>query len=350
MRNRDRDDGGDLRARLRGFAAIAGEDSPLYARLASAAVDSPVVLRILGEAPHRVPAPLNLFGAVHHLLLSGENGDLATHYPTVAGPDAEPVGDPAALFVEFCERHEARLTELVATRGVQTNEVLRSATLLPAFAAVAAVDRRPLSLIEIGPSAGLNLLFDRYRYDYAPGGATGPDDAPLTLRCEVRSGTPPIPRPLPQVADRVGVDLSPVDPTDPDAMAWARALVWPEHLDRMERLEAAMAIAARRRPPVVAGDAAEMLPDLLAAVPAHAVPLVFHSYALNQIPAAGRRRIDDALGAHSRRRAVHRVAVEMPEGSGERAAKISHTFYARGAAHPTVLGRAHFHGRWLSWD
>lgn len=349
MRNGDRDDGGDLPARLRGFAVIAGEDSPLYARLALAAADSPVVMRILAEAPHRVPAPLNLFGAVHHLLLSGEDGDLATHYPTVLGADAPRVGDPVRLFVQFCERHEARLTELVRTRGVQTNEVLRSATLVPAFAAVNAVDPRPLFLVEIGPSIGLNLLFDRYRYEYAPGGIAGNEDADLILRCEVRAGAPPIPRPLPPVAGRVGVDLAPVDPSDPEAAAWARALVWPEHLDRMARLEAALAIAARHRPPVVAGDAAEMLPGLLAAVPVDAVPVVFHSYALVQIPADGRRRIDEILATESRRRTVHRVSVEMPEGTGERSATIARTQYARGASRTTVLGRAHFHGRWIAW-
>ena len=262
--------------------------------------------------------------------------------------EVEPVGDAAALFREFCRDNQDLLTELVATRGVQTNEVRRCATLLPAFATVAASDRRPLALIEIGPSAGLNLLFDRYRYDFGPAGSTGAENAPLTLTCQIRQGNPPIPRPLPEVAQRVGVDLNPLDLNDRDAVQWARALVWPEQTERMARLEAAMAIARQDPPRLVAGDAVDLLPSLLGEVPAAAVPVVFHSYALNQFAEEAREKVEQILRDASGRGTLHRIGIEFPRPQAE-VPEITHTVYAGGDASTRLLGTAHFHGAWLAW-
>lgn len=331
--------------RMRGQAVYSADDSPLYARLSEALADDPVVHGIIAAGSLTAPIPLNLFAAVHYLLAQGRDPALASHYPSLAGPGAEPTGDPVALFRDFGEEHRAALEQLVATRGVQTNEVLRCTALMPAFATVAASDPRPLWLIELGPSAGLNLLFDRYHYDYGSLGSTGPEDSPLTLATELRAGEPPVPSPLPEVAGRVGVDLDPIDLTDADAVAWIRALIWPEQVERLARLKQAITIALADPPPVVAGDAVEALPALLAEVPDDTAPVVFHSFALNQVPEKGREQIEATLRDAGRHHTVHRVSMEILGAEAE----VTHTRYAEGSADERVLGTAHFHGRWLAW-
>jgi hypothetical protein len=323
------------------------DESAIYATLSAAIADDEVALAIIGESPGSQPQPHLLFAAVQYLLLHGEGRDLATHYPAVAGAEVTPQGDAVGLFREFLRDHRERLTELVATRRVQTNEVRRCTTLLPAFTA-ARPDDRALALIEVGASAGLNLLFDRYRYDY---GSTrlGREDAGLTLTCEIEAGQPPLPAHLPAVATRVGLDLHPIVVTDPDAVRWARALIWPEQVDRVERFETAIAIARDDPPPLVAGDALELLPAAIEASPAEAAVLVFHSFVLNQWAPEDRSRLEELLVAQSRTRPIDRISVEM-ETRGVAFPAITHTRYSGGEASSRRLGTAHYHGVWLRWE
>src|SRR5262249_1499976 len=157
----------------------------------------------------------------------------------------------------FVAAHRAEIDPLLATGETQTNEVLRAAQLLPAFAWVQATMRRPLGLIEIGPSAGLLLHTDRYDYRYEFPDATVPEGGAADaggvppLGCRIRGDCTPerlaplVGKPL-RVASRVGLDVNPLDPAEPETRAWLGAFVWPEHTERRERLDAALAHAARR--------------------------------------------------------------------------------------------------------
>jgi hypothetical protein len=168
-------------------------------------------------------------------------------------------------------------------RSTQTNEPARCATLLPALASIGG----PLALIEVGTSAGLCLYPDRYSYEY-DGRPVGPPQA-VHLRCAT-SGAVPLPAGLPEVVARVGIDLNPLDVTDPGDLAWLRALVWPGPVEaeRLQRLDAAAAVAAEEPPTLLAGDLVERLPDALALVPDGATPVVMHTAVLPYVPEARR--------------------------------------------------------------
>jgi len=240
-----------------------------------------------------------------------------------------------------------RLVSLVSTRTVQTNEVRRCTALLPAFTAVR--DRSlPLGLIEIGAAAGLNLRFDRYRYDYGTV-ATGADRSPLTLTCEVRHGGPPIPPAMPEVASRLGLDLHPIDPADEDGVRWARSLLWPEQVERVHRFETAMAMARDDPPPILAGDALELLPDAIAHVPVDASLVVYHSFVLNQWDAGARARLDGVLRAASTERRIDRIAIELL-ARGRTYPSMDHTRYERGVGEERHLATVHHHGEWIRWE
>src|SRR3712207_4355564 len=166
----------------------------------------------------------------------------------------------------------------------------RCATLLPALATI----EGPLALVEVGASAGLCLYPDRYGYEY-DGRPVGPP-SPVQLRCTT-SGPVPVPTALPEVVARIGVDLHPLDVTDPDDRAWRRPLVWPGPVEaeRLQRLDAAAAIAAQEPPTLLAGDLLDRLPDALALVPDGATPVVLHTAVLPYVDAAHRAAFVDRV-------------------------------------------------------
>ena len=196
-------------------------------------------------------------------------------------------------------RPPRELAELLESRSIQTNEVGRSAALLPAFELVDRHFDRPLALIEIGCSAGLNLFFDRFHIDYGEAGNAGPTDSPVRLSCDVRGPLrPPIPSSGPTVVSRLGIDLRPVDVTDPDAARWLEACIWPDVPHRVERFRAAVALAQADPPEVWTGDAVDLVEAAVARVPTGSVACLDATWVL-------------AYFSEDRRAELHRLLDEL---------------------------------------
>jgi len=344
MRNRDHSDGGRLHHRLKVFAERVADDSPLYAKLAAAAVEDPIAHDILGDARRSQPAANMILAAVQYLLLEGKGERLARFYPALAGA-GPPEGDPVPIFLAFIEEHQEVLRELVAANAVQTNEVRRCTALVPSFAA--AMGPEPMALIEIGPSAGLNLLYDRYRYHYGPV-EVGDPASPVILTTRVEAGDPPLPDPLPDAVWRTGIDLDPVDISDPSRVRWLRSLLWPESLERIARFEAAVEVASAEPPQLVKGSALEELTGVATSAPDGARLVVFHSYVLNQFTPGDREALGEVLTGISRLRPLDRIGMEMLDPDVHHAG-ITLTRYRNGAVAEAALGEAHHHGEWLRW-
>lgn len=210
--------------------------------------------------PEGQPAPNLLLAAVHDLLLSGVTSPPAAFYATCTKDPVDPESrDPFPTFKRFCLEHEAAIRDRLGSRLVQTNDPGRSAILYPSFARVAAMDGDPLALVAVGCSAGLNLRWDRYRYEYGDrivGNPTSPVRIESRLRGESR---PPLPDAPPAVASAVGVDVNPLDPADPGDARWLRALD----------------LVAADPPETVSGDAVEELPHLLSGAPTDPTLCVF---------------------------------------------------------------------------
>ncbi len=223
--------------------------SPTYERLALAVADHRGVLALLQQVdrPRRQP----------NLLL----GALRWHGVDVRDPEAS---------LTWTLEHQGLVLDVLRSRRTQTNEAARCALLLPALAMLADRSPGPLAIVEVGASAGLCLLYDAWRYRYEVDdevgtGAVhevGPADSPVTLGCAV-SGPAPLPDAVPLITWRVGLDLHPVDPSDPDARRWLQALVWPEHVERAGRLGRALDVAAAAGPDVRGGDMVTGLGPLL---------------------------------------------------------------------------------------
>ena len=244
------------------------------------------------------------------LLLGGTSDGLADFYPSLRD-HTRSLGTAFAFFKAFCLEHREAIRKILQTRTVQTNEVGRCAYLYPAFALVAALSGRPLVIIELGASAGLNLMWDQYRYDYAGDTSCGRRDATVVIRSTFRGRhRPSLPPRAPLVVDRVGVDLEPIDVRDDDQILWLRALVWPEHRERATLLASALALARRTPPRIVRGDALASFPDVLREARRDAAVCVTHTHTLNQMTEDGRAALNALLDGSSRDLLLYRVSAE----------------------------------------
>lgn len=355
----------ELSASFLESARGAGHRAPLYRRLSTGLADDPDTARLLLHAPVEQRLPVLLFACVHWLLLRERTHELCRWYPNLAArhPDGPASGDPYPVFRRFCHDHEDVLAALLASRTTQTNEIGRCALFVPALAKVAA-ERGPLTLLDVGASAGLNLLLDRYHYRYEDeqGGehriAGLPGSVEVELRCGVR-GDVPLPAELPSIVDRRGLDRSPIDVTEADEADWLRACVWPDQADRFERLDASLALAAAHPPTIVRGDAVADLAATADGLDPHAHLVVIDSWALNYLSAPARRGFVDALDEIAGSRDLTWCAIESPALTAELpwpepvdGPHLTHLLlvdWRRGDRSVARLATAHPHGYWLHW-
>ncbi|WP_229055145.1 DUF2332 domain-containing protein [Aeromicrobium sp. Leaf350] len=322
----------DVRDQYLRFAAEAS-DSPCFSSWSRHVADDPELLAWLGVLPQVKQQPNLVFAAArwHGVQAPG---------PYTGLRDAL-LGDDGSIVATILER------------STQTNEAGRLATLVPALAEVSArADDRPLSLVEVGASAGLCLYPDRWSYVWETDeGIVRAGDGP-PLACRV-SGPAPLPVHVPQVAARRGIDLGPIDVRDPDATAWLANLVWPEQEERRERLVQAVAITRADPPRIEQGDLVENLPRMVGEAAADGPVVVFHSAVIAYLDPARRTAFEAVIRDLVDASACHWISNE--------AAGVLPSVTATGPAvppgHPTFVlgvdGRAvawtHGHGRSLRW-
>jgi hypothetical protein len=312
-------------ALYRRWAEVEGApSSDSYVRLALAVAEDQSAVELLDSVSQRERQPNLLFAVLRWY-------------------DVDVQDPPGCL--RWLSTHAGTVRRELAARRTQTNEAARCATLLPALALLPG----PIALIEVGASAGLCLLYDRWRYHYAGPGIDawlGPADSPVTLRCEITGGVP-VPDAVPTIAWRAGLDLNPLDPGDPQTRRWLQCLVWPEHTERAGRLAAALSVAAAAAPTVSTGDAVDDLAALIVQAPPQCTVVVQHSATLAYVEPGRReqfRRVVADLGAHSLGAEGGRFLPHLryPEGAhGDQHFVISLDDQGLGFADP--------HGRSLAW-
>jgi hypothetical protein len=326
-------------------------NAPLYVQIVRGISGDAALKEFAAHVKPGQPQANILLASVHFLLLRGDQHALRRFYPNLNGGHS-PSEDAFPHFQDFVQTHRAEMASLIAAGVTNTNEVARCSTLHAGFRAVAQDAGEPLHLIEIGPSAGLNMIWDRYRVRYTRDGKTsevGPPDAALTVDCELRGDrTPPL-GPTPKIASRVGLELNPVDLADPGQRDWLKALVWPDQIERFARLEKAIGIFLQQKVEIRAGDALSLLPDALARIPDDQPVCVYHSYVTYQFSDAMREALDAILTMAGLRRPVWRLSAEGTLARiGEAPLVLSH--YHDGARDTRLLALCHPHGAWLEWQ
>jgi hypothetical protein len=249
--------------------------SPIYAYMLEKAADDlaaggPVarVVEPYLDRPFNFTHHLRLLGETHRLALTGQAPELAAHYPSTGGD-----GDAEAAWNAFIELVDQR--DITLERPVQTNEVGRTAALLGGFLTVAEQTGLGLRVLEIGASAGLNLRWDRFRYE-ADDWAWGDAASPARIPCEYSAGRPPLPATV-WVTERAGCDPSPLDATTEDGALTLESFIWPEMVGRLALLRSAIEVARRVPVTVDQASATDWLEERLARERGGSATVVFHS-------------------------------------------------------------------------
>jgi hypothetical protein len=326
----------DLPRRFRAQAEqCALHGSPLTAALLFGAADDyeaggPVrdLLQPMADDPSGSVPSLRFAGALHRMVLEGRAPDLAAHYPSVGGT----AGLEGAWEVARTFLGDDRLPADIR-RPVQTNEVGRAAALYGGLLHVAATWPEPLRLLEIGASAGLNLRVDQFAYELGNGVVVGDARSPVRLHEPWRGTFPPY-GVLLEIATRAGCDPAPLDPADEDDRLTLLSYVWPDQLERVDRLRAALHIAADQPIAIEKLPASDFLRRELGTPVPGTTTVVWHSVVRQYlapeeraevdalIAAAGERATDDAplvrlsLEPEKKAQSTFRFLVEMTSWPG----------------------------------
>ena len=358
---RDPWDESELARRFTETSASMAPRAPLYAALATGIARDRALHGLLFHAPPEQRLPVLLFAAVHDLLLDDPSHPLAQWYPNLTDNHRSP-SDPVLLrtFASFVDDHAPAIMATLSSRSVQTNEVGRTGLLLPALSLVAS-EFGGLSLLDVGTSAGLTLLLDQYHFTYWTDGKKLADIGPpssVQITVDVR-GTGPIPETMPPIATRCGIDLHPIDVTDPNAARWLEACVWPDQAARFQRLRSALAIAAAAPPDIRAGEAVAAGRPALERLAQRGHPVVTNSWALNYLPENQQRAYATELDRFGSNHDMSWVFAESPaftpglpwdtEIDDPNLTVLSMATWRNGQRTQRHLASAHPHGYWLHW-
>ena len=324
-------------------------DAPIYAdicasiarELTRATTIGARVLDWPGE-PTRDALPLRLMGGLHALVLAGDDAELAKVF---AG--YRDVSEIAAVIERVLARHEAALLPWL-DGPPQTNEAGRSAALMCGLLEIARRHGPRIELLEIGSSAGLNLLIGHYRFDLG-GTRVGPAEAPVAITPDW-SGDAPEAVPVDIVAAR-GCDVAPLDATDPAVAARLAAYVWAETPERLARLRTAISMLREQGVRVDRADAADWIEARLAEPQESGVTRVLmHSVVWQYLPKPTAERVRAAMLAAGERATPERpLAWVMMEPDRAVAHQVIRAMSWPGHAEPVVLGTAHAHAAWIQY-
>ena len=331
-------------------SSCRGLGSPFTASLCTLAAERLTVAHPVGEkiltwrgdpSPYGDSVPLRLAGALHALVLASADPQLAAVYP----PNAAAPDDLWNAVENACRTHAPFIIDRLKS-APQTNEVRRSAALLPGFLTISSLFRKPLVLSEVGASAGLNLYWDRYAYRLG--------DMPWALRPSAVfiapewKGCKPPDVPV-HVASRAGCDLNPLDPAREEDAMRLLSYLWADQTERLERTRVALAIAAASRQIVERADAVDWLAQRLQPVHEDQVHVIYHTIAWQYLPKSLQER-GEALIAVAGARATPSAPLarlQMEADDQKHSAALNLQIWPSGEKY--LLGRADFHGRWVEW-
>lgn len=341
--------------------------SPLFGAVARAAATDRDILELVSEARPGQSKSVLLFGVVHYLLLKSPQEPLARYFASLTD-SPRPPAEAFPAFKEFCLEHRAQITELLSWRTVNTNLAEKTICLVPALRHIENLSGEPLTLLELCCSAGLNMLFDEYHYDYGEAGSVGVVNSPVQLKCRIiGSGRPPV-GVMPKLAYRVGVDLVKVDLSEPSEHIWMQAVLPPEWKTEQARLKAALSIRSQRNLRIIQGDALKAVGPLLEELPGQLCILM--SYCRGHWSEVALTELHEVLRLASQHRDIHRLDVDSPDSEAPQNARrrlirlaaagipvlkkrspftMDHTWYTGGKAHSRQLGEGDIFGEWLDW-
>ncbi|WP_077325233.1 DUF2332 domain-containing protein [Virgibacillus siamensis] len=335
-----------LSTRFQNFAQLeCKESSDLYEFLSIKIAVDDELLALCAETAVGQPVPNLLFGSVHYLLLKGEDHPLKAYYPSIIDHPRKIDNETFSCFKDFCAQYSDAIVFLLKNKLVQTNEVRRCAYLYPIFAYIYRKAEKPLSLIEIGTSAGLQLLWDKYFYSYGTDEIAGDKYSDVHITSEIRGvNMPKIPPVSPPVASKTGLDLHVSDLRNPEDYLWLKALIWPEHRERLQLFEQAAECFKNNPVELIEGDGVELLPNVVESLPKDTVICIFHTHVANQLPNAVKQDLMEKVKKLGSSRDVFHLYNNMWDR------QLHLDSFIDGVENTQIIGETDGHGRWFEWN
>lgn len=318
--------------------------SELYEYLSVKVSEDNELLELCMNAREGQPIPNLFLGAVHYLLLKGKEHSLKEYYPSITKFPRE-IENSFSHFKEFCRIYRDEIILILKSKLVQTNEVRRCAYLYPIFCYIYSVVKKPLSLIEIGTSAGLQLLWDKYSYSYGTDRIYGNQDSKVHITSEIKGNHAPLLLlNTPPVVAKVGLDLHISDLGNSDDYLWLKSLIWPEHKERLMLFESAAKCLIDNPVNLIEGDGVARLTDVVEDSPNHAAICIFHTHVANQIPEESKRELIEKVKILGRKRDVFHIYNNMWDR------KLHLDYFLNGIERNQTIGETDGHGRWFEWN
>lgn len=339
-------DKSQLSLRFKNFSNIECKgSSELYEFLSLKVSEDDEMLELCFEAKSGQPVPNLLFGAIHYLLLKGKEHQLKRYYPNLTNPPRKVEDETFFYFKDFCNVHREEIIPILKGKLVQTNEVRRCAYLYPIFSLIYNKVKKPLSLIEIGTSAGLQLLWDKYSYSYGTEEIYGDKNSSVHITSEVKGdNTPLILRKSPPVLSKIGIDLHVSDLRNYEDYLWLKSLIWPEHQERLELFENAAKCYKENPVELIEGDGVTLLKDVVERLPKATAICVFHTHVANQIPEDLKYELLEKIKEIGSKKDTFHLYNNMWDR------KLHLDYFIDGVEYNETVGDTDGHGRWFEWN
>ena len=337
---------GQLSERFRTFAKRECEgSSELYEYLSYEIAKDDEMLELSSYAREGQPIPNLLFGAVHYLLLKGNNHVLKEYYSSIVEHPKE-IQESYIHFGNFCQIYRSEIISILKIKLVQTNETRRCAYLYPVFSHIYSQTNKPLALIEIGTSAGFQLLWDKYRYSYNSDEIFGDLHSEVLIEAEIRGDRSP--KPLlesPPVTHRFGLDLHINDVTNVEDSLWLNALIWPEHKERRKLFEQAVVCINENKEELnfIEGNGVELFPQIADQIPSEAIICVFHTHVANQLTEDMKCELQNNIRELGKKRDVFHIYNNIWDS------ELHLDSIINGLEYNEIIGETDGHGRWFTW-
>ncbi|ALX48460.1 DUF2332 domain-containing protein [Lentibacillus amyloliquefaciens] len=334
-----------LSQRFYNFANMECKDSSeLYEFLSLKISKDDEILELCSAAQNGQPVPNLLFGAVHYLLLKGSDHPLKTYYPSRVDSPKNIDSGTFVCFKEFCRAYKDEIVSILRSKLVQTNEVRRCAYLYPVFSYIYHKTKKPLSLIEIGTSAGLQLLWDKYSYTYGTDQIFGDKSSRVHITSEIKGkNTPSLPLESPPVASKIGLDLYISDLRNSEDYLWLKSLIWPEHQNRLALFENAAECLKDNPVELIEGDGIALLEDVVETRPEDTAICIFHTHVANQIPDDAKHELLGKIKNIGQNRDVFHIYNNMWDR------QLHLNYFLDGVEFNQTIGDTDGHGRWFEW-
>ena len=323
--------------------------SRLYHQLSLDISAEKELLRIANKSRKRQPIPNLFLGAIHYLLMKNPEEELAAYYPSISKQASSEI--PIKLVKEFCKRREEEIVSLLQEKIVQTNAINRSAYLMPIISSRYSPNGE-LSLVDIGTSSGLTMNLDKYEYDYGEGQKFGKSQ--VKIKSKLLGGKLPDFKEILKINRKIGIDQNPLDLTHEDNATWLTSLIWPDSLERFERIKSAIALAKEASLELYQASSVGEFKKIIDKIPLEGELMVFHTHVLYQFSQAERREFRDMLDVVGEKRNYTYVAVESnsvfdrPDYPTP-GIKIEVTAYEAGNKFTKIIGETDGHANWIRW-